>query len=92
MAYRLAELPAAAILPTWTIAETRSKLKALIGEDDRILGFAAFCAGAGEMLPAVQLAMSAGLPYQSIQELTVAHPAYSEGLVSLSSNVPQQIS
>ncbi len=85
--YRLAELPAAVILRTGTTAETRGKLKALVGEDDRILGFTAFCARAGEMLPPVQLAMSAGLPYQSIQALTVAHPTYSEGLVGLFSNV-----
>ena len=88
VAYRLAELPAATILRTQTTGETRGKLKALVGADDRILGFTAFCARAGEMLPPVQLAMAAGLPYQAIRELIVAHPTYAEGLVSLFSNVP----
>ena len=92
VAYRLAELPAASILRTGTTGETRGKLKALVGADDRILGFTAFCARAGEMLPVVQLAMSAGLPYQAIQELTVAHPTFSEGLVGLFSNVARQTS
>jgi len=92
VAYRLAELPVAAILRTGTTAETRGKLKALVGEEDRILGFTAFCARAGEMLPPIQLAMSAGLPYQAIQELTVAHPTYSEGLVGLFSNVARHSS
>jgi hypothetical protein len=42
--------------------ETRGKLKALIGEDDRILGFTAFGPRAGELLPPVQIAMRTGLP------------------------------
>ena len=90
--YRLAELPVAAILRAGTTAETRGKLKALVADDDRILGFTAFCARAGEMLPAVQLAMGAGMPYQAFQDLIVAHPTYSEGLVSLFSNVARRAS
>ncbi len=87
VAYRLAELPVAAILRGHTTGETRGKLKALIGADDRIIGFTAFGPRAGEMLPPIQLAMSAGLPYQAVQALTVAHPTYAEGLVQLFSNV-----
>jgi len=85
--YRLAELPVAAILRTRTTGETRGKLKALIGADDRIIGFTAFGPHAGEMLPPIQLAMSAGLPYQAVEALTVSHPTYAEGLVQLFSNV-----
>ena len=85
--YRLAELPVSAILRTRTTGETRGKLKALIGEDDRILGFTAFGPQAGEMLPPVQIAMRTGLSYHAIEELVVAHPTYAEGLVSLFSNV-----
>lgn len=87
VAYRLAELPVAAILRTRTTGETRGKLKALIGADDRIIGFTAFGPHAGEMLPPIQLAMSAGLPYQAVEALTVSHPTYAEGLVQLFSNV-----
>jgi pyruvate/2-oxoglutarate dehydrogenase complex dihydrolipoamide dehydrogenase (E3) component len=85
--YRLVELPVSSILRTRTTGETRGKLKALIGEDDRILGFTAFGPRAGELLPPVQLAMGMRLPYQAIEELVVAHPTYAEGLVSLFSNV-----
>jgi pyruvate/2-oxoglutarate dehydrogenase complex dihydrolipoamide dehydrogenase (E3) component len=85
--YRLTELPVSSILRTRTTGETRGKLKALIGEDDRILGFTAFGPQAGEMLPPVQIAMRAGLSYHAIEELVVAHPTYAEGLVSLFSNV-----
>lgn len=83
VAYRLKELPVSTILRTRTTGETRGKLKALIGEDDRILGFTAFSPRAGELLPPVQIAMRAGLPYHAIEELVVAHPTYAEGLVSL---------
>jgi len=87
VAYRLAELPVSSILRTRTTGETRGKLKALIGEDDRILGFTAFGPGAGELLPPVQIAMRMRLPYHAIEELVVAHPTYAEGLVSLFSNI-----
>jgi pyruvate/2-oxoglutarate dehydrogenase complex dihydrolipoamide dehydrogenase (E3) component len=87
IAYRLAELPVAAILRTRTTGETRGKLKALISADDRIIGFTAFGPHAGEMLPPIQLAMSAGLPYQGVEALTVSHPTYAEGLVQLFSSV-----
>jgi pyruvate/2-oxoglutarate dehydrogenase complex dihydrolipoamide dehydrogenase (E3) component len=87
VAYRLAELPISSILRTRTTGETRGKLKALIGEDDRILGFTAFGPRAGELLPPVQIAMRTGLSYHAIEELIVAHPTYAEGLVSLFSNI-----
>jgi pyruvate/2-oxoglutarate dehydrogenase complex dihydrolipoamide dehydrogenase (E3) component len=85
--YRLAELPVASILRTRTSGETRGKLKAVIAEDDRILGFTAFAPRAGELLPPVQLAMQMRLPYHAIEELIIAHPTYAEGLVSLFSNI-----
>jgi pyruvate/2-oxoglutarate dehydrogenase complex dihydrolipoamide dehydrogenase (E3) component len=87
IAYRLTEIPISSILRTRTTGETRGKLKALIGEDDRILGFTAFGPRAGELLPPVQIAMRTGLSYHSIEELVVAHPTYAEGLVSLFSNI-----
>jgi pyruvate/2-oxoglutarate dehydrogenase complex dihydrolipoamide dehydrogenase (E3) component len=92
VAYRLAELPVAAILRTRTTGETRGKLKALIGADDRILGFTAFGPHAGEMLPPIQLAMNAGLPYRAVEELVIAHPTYAEGLVQLFSSVGPLVS
>jgi pyruvate/2-oxoglutarate dehydrogenase complex dihydrolipoamide dehydrogenase (E3) component len=87
VAYRLTERPISSILRTRATGETRGKLKALIGEDDRILGFTAFGPRAGELLPPVQIAMRTGLSYHAIEELIVAHPTYAEGLVSLFSNI-----
>lgn len=86
--YRLAKLPMLANLRATTLSETRGFIKALISEDDRILGFTAFGAGVGELLPAVQLAMSANLPYTAIRSLIVTHPTISEGLISLLTAVP----
>jgi pyruvate/2-oxoglutarate dehydrogenase complex dihydrolipoamide dehydrogenase (E3) component len=90
VAYRLTEHPISSILRTRATGETRGKLKALIGENDRILGFTAFGPRAGELLPPVQIAMRAGLSYHAIEELIVAHPTYAEGLVSLFSNFKPQ--
>jgi pyruvate/2-oxoglutarate dehydrogenase complex dihydrolipoamide dehydrogenase (E3) component len=88
VAYRLAKVPMLANLRARTLSETRGFLKALISNDDRILGFTAFGVEAGELLPVVQLAMSANLPYTAIRSLIVTHPTISEGLVSLLSAVP----
>jgi len=89
VAYRRATLPATAILRAQTLSETRGFLKALVGaDDDRILGFTAFTEGAGELLPAIQLAMRENLPYGAIRDLVVTHPTMAEGFVSLFSGVP----
>src|SRR5262249_45665987 len=50
VAYRLVRIPAAAVLRTRTLATTRGFLKALLGTDDRILGFTAFAEEASEMM------------------------------------------
>jgi pyruvate/2-oxoglutarate dehydrogenase complex dihydrolipoamide dehydrogenase (E3) component len=88
LAYRLAKLPMAAVLRTQTLGETEGFLKALIDNDDRIIGFTALGTAAGELLAPVQLVMSAGLPYTALRDLIVTHPTMSEGLVYLFSSVP----
>ena len=87
--YRLAKIPMMAVLRARTLSETRGFLKALVEEKgERILGFTALGAEAGELLPVVQLAMRAELPYSAISDLVVTHPTMAEGLVSLFSAVP----
>ncbi|WP_426435707.1 dihydrolipoyl dehydrogenase family protein [Bradyrhizobium genosp. P] len=88
LGYRLAKLPTAAVLRAQTLGETHGFLKALIGDDDRILGFTALGVNAGELLAPVQLMMSAGLPYTTLRDLIVTHPTMTEGLVYLFSSVP----
>ncbi len=82
--YRLAKISLGAVLRARTLSETRGFLKALVEEQsDRILGFTAFGPEAGEMLPVVQLAMKAELPYTAISDLVLTHPTMAEGLGSL---------
>ena len=88
--YRLAKVPMEAVLRARTISETRGFLKALIEEKgDRILGFTAFGAEAGEVMAVVQVAMLAGLPYTALRDAILTHPTMAEGLAALFSSVPR---
>jgi pyruvate/2-oxoglutarate dehydrogenase complex dihydrolipoamide dehydrogenase (E3) component len=88
IAVRVARLPVSAVLRTHTTDETRGFMKALIGSDDRILGFTMIGAEAGEVMTAVQTAMLAELPYQRLRDAVVAHLTMAEGLGPLLANVP----
>jgi len=91
VAYRLFKVPVAAVLRARSLMETRGFLKCLVARDsDRILGFAAFGVGAGEIMGCVQLAMLAGLPYTALREAVLAHPTIPEGLISLFSAAPSE--
>ncbi len=88
IAYRLAKLPISMVLRSATISEPRGFLKALVEVgSDRILGFAAFGAEVGDLLPVVQLAMKAGLPFTDLRDLIVAHPTMSEAIPALFARV-----
>jgi pyruvate/2-oxoglutarate dehydrogenase complex dihydrolipoamide dehydrogenase (E3) component len=85
--FKIAKVPMKAVLRTRTLSETRGFLKALIGDDKKILGFVGFGYGAGEIMAVIQLGMQAGLPYTTLREMTVAHPTLAEGVVVLLSAV-----
>src|SRR5262245_35285981 len=87
--YRVAKLPMAAVFRAMTISETRGFMRILIDtEIGRILGFAMFGVGAGDVLATVQIAMLAGVPYTALRDAIIAHPTMPEGLVHLLSSVP----
>ncbi|HEX4139073.1 MAG TPA: FAD-dependent oxidoreductase [Candidatus Methylacidiphilales bacterium] len=87
--YRLAKIPAAAILRTRTLSETRGFLKALVAADsDQILGFTMFGVEAGEVMGTVQVAMLGNLPYTALRDAVLTHPTMQEGLINLFSAVP----
>jgi pyruvate/2-oxoglutarate dehydrogenase complex dihydrolipoamide dehydrogenase (E3) component len=91
--YRLARLPMAAVFRAMTISETRGFMKVLIEEEnDRILGFTMFGAGAGDVMPTVQMTMLAGLPYTALRDAVIAHPTMPEGLIPLLLAVPAKAS
>jgi len=81
--YRLAKIPMSRVLRTHTLSETRGFVKALVGSDDRILGFTVFGVEASEMMAVVQTAMIGGLPYTALRDAMFAHPTAAEGLIGL---------
>ena len=88
VAVRVARLPMAGVLRTRTIDEMGGFMKALVGGDDRILGFTMIGPEAGEVLAAVQMAMLAGFPYTILRDAVLTHPTMAEGLNGLFSMVP----
>jgi len=85
---RIGRLPMSAVLRTHTTDETRGFMKALIGSDDRVLGFTMIGADAGEVMTVVQTAILARLPYQRLRDAVIAHLTMAEGLGPLLANVP----
>ncbi|WP_414463989.1 FAD-dependent oxidoreductase [Hyphomicrobium sp. DY-1] len=85
---RIAKLPMAGVLRSRTISETRGFMKALVGDDDRIVGFAMVGPEAGEVMAVVQTAMLSGLPYTALRDAIIAHPTMAEGLGPLFTRVP----
>jgi pyruvate/2-oxoglutarate dehydrogenase complex dihydrolipoamide dehydrogenase (E3) component len=87
--HRVAKLPMKAVLRTRTTGETAGFMKAVIdASSDRILGFAMIGAEASEIMPIVQTAMLAGMPYTGLRDAIFAHPTLAEGLIGLFSGVP----
>jgi pyruvate/2-oxoglutarate dehydrogenase complex dihydrolipoamide dehydrogenase (E3) component len=81
--YRIAKVSMSLVMRMRTVSQTRGFMKALIGADDRILGFTAIGAEASELLAAVQTAMLGDLPYTTLRDAIFTHPTASEGLVVL---------
>jgi len=88
IAVRIARLPMSTVLRTHTTDEVQGFMKALIGSDDRILGFTMIGSEAGEVMTVVQAAMLGGLPYQRLRDAVIAHLTVAEGLGLLLANVP----
>ena len=88
IAVRVAKLPMRGVLRTRTIGEQQGFMKALIGADERIVGFMMLGPEAGEVVAAVQMTMLAGLPYLQLRDAILVHPTMGEGLGPLLTNVP----
>ena len=89
--YRLFKIPMASVLRTRTLSETRGFMKALVGSDDRILGFTVFGVDGGEIMSAIQIAMIGNLPYTAVRDAILAHPTLMEGLIVLFSSSPVSV-
>jgi pyruvate/2-oxoglutarate dehydrogenase complex dihydrolipoamide dehydrogenase (E3) component len=86
--YRIARMPMSMVLRTHTLSETRGFVKALIGGDDRLLGFTAFGVEASELMAVAQTAMVGGIPYTLLRDTIWTHPTAAEGLLSLFASPP----
>ena len=62
-------------------------MKALVGSDGHILGFAMLGAQAGEVMTSVQMAMLGRLVFTALRDGIIAHPTLAEGLNMLFSNL-----
>jgi pyruvate/2-oxoglutarate dehydrogenase complex dihydrolipoamide dehydrogenase (E3) component len=78
----------ALVLRTRTLSQTRGFMKALIGGDDRILGFTAFGAEVSEPMSVVQTAMLGGMSYTALRDAIFTHPTAAEGLGGLFADPP----
>jgi pyruvate/2-oxoglutarate dehydrogenase complex dihydrolipoamide dehydrogenase (E3) component len=88
IAVRVGRLPMSAVLRTEATSETQGFMKVIVGEqDDRILGFTMLGSEAGEVMTAIQMAMLAKTPYQTVRDAIIAHLTFAEGLGPLLSNV-----
>ena len=79
----MARLPMAAVLRTRTLDETGGFMKALVDQQDHIVGFSMVGPEAGEVMAVIQMAMIAELPFTSLRDAMLAHPTMAEGLNSL---------
>ena len=88
--YRIARMLMAMVLRTHTLSQTRGFMKALVGDDDRILGFTALGAEASELMAVAQTAMLGGIPYTALRDAIWTHPTAAEGLLGLFANPPAE--
>jgi pyruvate/2-oxoglutarate dehydrogenase complex dihydrolipoamide dehydrogenase (E3) component len=87
--YRVSKVPMTSVLRTRTLSEPRGFLKALVAaEGDRLLGFTALGAEAGELIAVVQIAMVAGAPYTQLRDAILTHPTMAEGFTVLFATEP----
>jgi pyruvate/2-oxoglutarate dehydrogenase complex dihydrolipoamide dehydrogenase (E3) component len=89
IAVRVAKLPMSSVLRTEATDEKRGFMKVVVsGDDDRIVGFTMVGSQADEVMPTVQTAILANLPFPKLRDAVITHPTIAEGLGLLLSNVP----
>jgi pyruvate/2-oxoglutarate dehydrogenase complex dihydrolipoamide dehydrogenase (E3) component len=64
--------------------ETTGFVKAILDNNTKkILGVAVICAGGGELMSLMQIAMLGGLRYDQLRDTIFAHPTYAEAINNL---------
>lgn len=82
-AVRVATMPMSGVARAVEVGETRGFLKAVVGEDDRMLGFTALGIEGGEIMAMAQVAMMGKLPYTALRDGVFAHPTLAEAFNTL---------
>ena len=85
---RVARLPLTGQSRPTATGETEGFMKAVVGPDDRIVGFSMIGPEAGEVVAAVQVAMLGGLPFTVLRDAPIAHPTMAEAFGPLFDKVP----
>jgi pyruvate/2-oxoglutarate dehydrogenase complex dihydrolipoamide dehydrogenase (E3) component len=84
--FRVAKVSMAFVPRMRAIGQLRGFMKALIGPDDRIMGFTVLGAEASELMSVVHTAMLGDMPYTALRDAIFAHPTATEGLSVLFSH------
>lgn len=82
--FSVAKMDASSIARAVETDETIGFVKAIVDHNTKkILGVAALCAGGGEFMSILQIAMLGGLTYDQLRDTMFAHPTYAEAINNL---------
>lgn len=89
--FSVAKMKTSSIARAIETDETTGFVKAIVDNNTRkILGVAVICAGGGELMSLLQVAMLGGLTYEQLRDTMFAHPTYAEAINNLFSPVHLQ--
>lgn len=82
--FTVAKMKTSSIARAIETGETAGFVKAIIDNNTKtILGVAVICAGGGELMSLLQIAMAGGLTYEQLRDTMFAHPTYAESINNL---------
>ncbi|UAY56008.1 mercuric reductase [Arachidicoccus terrestris] len=82
--YSVARLNASSIARAIETDETKGFIKVLIdNKTKKIIGVTALCAGGGELMSLLQIAIQGSLTYEQLRDTMFAHPTYAEAINNL---------
>jgi pyruvate/2-oxoglutarate dehydrogenase complex dihydrolipoamide dehydrogenase (E3) component len=81
---RVASMPMAYVARALEVDESRGLMKVVVdAESNQILGCAILGIEGGELMSAIQIAMVGKVPYQTLRDMTFAHPTLAESFNNL---------
>jgi pyruvate/2-oxoglutarate dehydrogenase complex dihydrolipoamide dehydrogenase (E3) component len=82
--FSVAKMKTSSIARAIETGETAGFIKAIVDNNTRkILGVAVICAGGGELMSLLQIAMLGGITYDQLRDTMFAHPTYAEAINNL---------